>query len=732
VFRDPDDTKWIVFAVNGATYYTRPHNTAREIALPDGVTLDAAQRVEFVQANGALYMFRGTEEAPLRLNSVSQEAWQEIAQLDNDPEFLDQNPEDGTETIPAADWAVCLQNRLVLPNMALGRDVLSISDYFNVTRYQPTLESFRISQPDDEKVLSAFPVPTPDDTPSSALLVGKETQNFIVSGISGNLAGLARQDVTGDYGFSLRRAIWRVGRDIWGVVPKRGVFSLSQTSQNKWQGIDVPISQEIQPVFNRINWTYADQIRAVKVGNFSYIAVPLDDAIVQSGPPVFDPSDLANLAEGQSYDEGSWTVPTTPLTYYLWVPGNSQQLEYRQGLSLVGTVATASIPASGYLFQVPAGQFMVLRKASGSGPVTDKFYDLTPDKSDYPNIVEYASDVGDAQAAPYGRRRVVITHSQSGGVVFTGATLPLTRPTDLNTQAEVMGRTWVYAQFGFEPGDGTPKWYQVDGGDWPLVSAAEVAENDVPDEVVELLGTEPPPFLVPYSVPVANANNAILVYDHVNKAWAGYDTGVSVFDMFPFPVLGVERLLILTNQGFLGIYEEADLDHGPELLDDTIVGTARNEIEHTWATRGYALRSKLGRIRATDLAVQLQTFNPRYTLSARLDGVNETRTIADARTRDRRKYFRPHTKPRYVETNENDDHALPYREDYSVDYSGGVDRGSGINGGLKQEATEHYAPPKGSRGQFVVIEGSNDQGACDLHAVAIESKKVDRRKGTVV
>jgi len=508
VFKDPDDTKWIVFAANGATYYTRPNQTARAIALPAGVSL-SGQSLHFEQANGALYMFRvaasGVAAAPLRLREVTQD-WEEIAQLDNSPEYLAQNPSDGTAVIPNAAWAVCLQNRLILPNVSLGRDVLSVSDYYNVTRFQPTLESFRVSQPDDEAIFSAFEVPTPDDTPSSALLVGKENSIFVITGIAGNLSGLRRQTVTLAYGLKLRRAIWSVGRDVWFVVPGRGVCSLTQTEQNKWQGVDIPMSAmdtdhgrwtDITPVIDRINWNASSVIRGTHVGNFSYVAVPLD-----------------------------------------------------------------------------------------------------------------------------------------------GAT----------------------------------------------------------------------------------SNNAILVFDHVNKSWTPYDTGVSVFDFIPFAVNGLERLLIMTNSGYLGVYEEGDVDHTS--------GSASSAITHTWATRGYATRSTLGRIRATALHLQLKTRNPRYTLSAALDGVNESVTIASAKTKDRTKYYKPHTRPRWVATNANNDHATKFREDYSVDRTTGVNPGSnGIDPSLLQETTEHYRCGSAVRGQSIVFRGSNDQGVCELHGVMIESVKVDKKKG---
>lgn len=53
-------------------------------------------------------------------------------------------------------------------------------------------------------------------------------------------------------------------------------------------------------------------------------------------------------------------------------------------------------------------------------------------------------------------------------------------------------------------------------------------------------------------------NNAILVYDFLNQAWAGYDQsdGLIVKEMFLFPYNGQRRMFISTHEGFVKLYEE--------------------------------------------------------------------------------------------------------------------------------------------------------------------------------
>jgi hypothetical protein len=309
VFADPDDLKWIVYAAGGAVYYCGPGMAARSIALPAGVSI-AGETVEFVQAMDVLLMFRGTASNPLVLRAVT-DVWEEIVQKTNDPLFSEQNPDDGTDPIPPAEWALALQNRVILPNTTIGKDVFSVSDYFNFTRYQPTLASFRINQGDEQAVVAGYEVPTPDDTPSSAMLVFKENSVFIVSGIVGDLEGLALQTVTKEYSCANRKAIWRVGRDVWFVSAGRGVSSITQTAQNKLQGVDVPVSLDIQPLIARINWQAKAKMRGAKVGNFSYIAVPLDGSSANNALLVFDHLNQA----WAGYDNGVAVAELLPFTY---------------------------------------------------------------------------------------------------------------------------------------------------------------------------------------------------------------------------------------------------------------------------------------------------------------------------------------------------------------------------------------------------------------------------------
>lgn len=100
-------------------------------------------------------------------------------------------------------------------------------------------------------------------------------------------------------------------------------------------------------------------------------------------------------------------------------------------------------------------------------------------------------------------------------------------------------------------------------------------------------------------------------------------------------------------------------------------------VRHVRTTRAFRCDT-LDRKRFPWVSLNLRTFDPGFTLSCILDGVNEEFAIRTDRTKDNRKYFKPAGKARWDTTNVNADHGTPYREDYSVALSDDVSDGTDI------------------------------------------------------
>jgi len=192
---------------------------------------------------------------------------------------LDENDTDGTETIPNADTGVYFQNRLLIPH---SRDLVAVSDYLNYTRYQPVLSNFRINQGSEDKLVALMKY---DQT---TVICFKEHSVYEVKNIYGNLVDTFLDELTRTSGLIGKKAVITVGKDIWYLSDQRGVISLSVSESGKLQGLDVPISEPIQPLIDRINWKAATNAVAAYHQSRYYLAVPIDGAEKNNAVFVYD------------------------------------------------------------------------------------------------------------------------------------------------------------------------------------------------------------------------------------------------------------------------------------------------------------------------------------------------------------------------------------------------------------------------------------------------------------
>ena len=192
---------------------------------------------------------------------------------------LDENDTDGTESIPNADTGIYFQNRLLIPH---SRDLVAVSDYLNYTRYQPVLSNFRINQGSEDKLVALVKYD------QSTVICFKEHSVYAVRNIYGNLVDTYLDELTRTSGLIGKKAVTTVGKDVWYLSDQRGVVSLSVSESGKLQGLDVPISEAIQPLIDRINWKAATNAVAAYHNNRYYLAVPIDGAAKNNAVFVFD------------------------------------------------------------------------------------------------------------------------------------------------------------------------------------------------------------------------------------------------------------------------------------------------------------------------------------------------------------------------------------------------------------------------------------------------------------
>lgn len=145
------------------------------------------------------------------------------------------------------------------------------------------------------------------------------------------------------------------------------------------------------------------------------------------------------------------------------------------------------------------------------------------------------------------------------------------------------------------------------------------------------------------------------------------------------------------------------------------------DIADSVTTRAYLCRRQDFK-RFTTLAANIATWNPRYTITTKTQGVNNTVAYLPNVTRDVTKYFQPFDKPAYDVSNVNDDFQAPSRQDYSVTLPepDGVAMLSGIVPDISQESLDRAQVNE--RGLWMQLQINNAQGRLELIATAMESQ----------
>ena len=273
IFRDPLSTEHVLIAASDGVYATKEGNPS--VLLP-GVS-SITEDVEFVQCFNEVIMFRGDNLEPLAMSRLDV-GFVSISQTSSDTD-IDENEDDGTETIPNASTGLFFANRLLIPH---SKDLVAASDFLNYTRYQPVMSNFRINQGSEDELVSLVRIN------SSTIACFKTNSIYMVSNIYGNMADITLDEITREYGAVGKNSIVQVGDDVVFLSSKKGVTSLGVAQHGKVSAVDVPMSEPIQPLIDRINWNYASAAVAAYHNNRLYMAVPLDNSTYNNAVLIFD------------------------------------------------------------------------------------------------------------------------------------------------------------------------------------------------------------------------------------------------------------------------------------------------------------------------------------------------------------------------------------------------------------------------------------------------------------
>lgn len=277
-FSDPvSAVEWIIIVTANGVWKSRPGTTGTFVPIASGQS--TAEATDLIQTFNGMVMLRGPTLAPLRMETVDG-GFQPLPAADS-----------GKESIPVASSGIYFQNRLfVVDSRTDGQHVDSVwvSDFggaASVLQGDPIYNSFRINQGSADRLtgLAKF-----NDT---TLVAFKDRSVYVVSDIYGDNESVANNarlnEVTRQYGCIAPHSVVQVGADLWFLGNRRGVCSIRQTETNALQGVDVPVSRDIQPIIDRINWEYSSGVVAAVHDNHVYFAVPLDDSTTNNAVLVY-------------------------------------------------------------------------------------------------------------------------------------------------------------------------------------------------------------------------------------------------------------------------------------------------------------------------------------------------------------------------------------------------------------------------------------------------------------
>jgi hypothetical protein len=302
VFRDPTGFEHLLVAT-ATGVYTALEGNGSYLVSAHTITDDAT----FVQAFNVVLMFLGEDTAPLVMSDIDV-GFVSITQEASDI-VIDENDSDGTEEIPNAANALFSGNRIWIPH---HRDLVAVSDYLNYTRYARVMSTLRVNQGSEDKLVQLHKFD------ENTIIAFKEGSIYSIRNTYGNLVDMTLDEMTRSYGCISAKSVVTVGRDIW-FLDRSGVRSLGVTESGKVQGVDKPVSDAIQPVIDRINWSSATKAVAAYHNNRYFLAVPIDGATECNAILVYD----FQMNTWAGYDEGAaiggtltTAIDGTASTYY--------------------------------------------------------------------------------------------------------------------------------------------------------------------------------------------------------------------------------------------------------------------------------------------------------------------------------------------------------------------------------------------------------------------------------
>jgi hypothetical protein len=195
--------------------------------------------------------------------------------------------------MPAPSFGIIHQTRLVLPfdyttsgssgsatitNRGI-RDEVIFSDILDTDTYDQIYGQFRLNAGTSDFIVGFL------SFAEDKLVVFNRNSIHLISGTT-DPATATSQLITSEVGCVARKTITQIGNNIM-FLSDNGLYSVSFQDLYNLRGDDLPVSTNVEKTINRINKAHVSKAIGVYFENKYYLAVPLDDATINSSIIVY-------------------------------------------------------------------------------------------------------------------------------------------------------------------------------------------------------------------------------------------------------------------------------------------------------------------------------------------------------------------------------------------------------------------------------------------------------------
>lgn len=271
VYRNPNAEEVMLVATAGADYVwaLQIDQNWQKVYLDTGLDFDDIAQVEFTQAFEKVLLHQKPTAGGVTDNLI----WDGIA-----GNTFDVVTPSGAGTVTPDSWSSePFQNRVLFYRRRYPtvpwRDQFAMSDVLDPTQHDDILGVFRINAAESDWITRIW------GYYRGSIVVFKERSLHLLSNFTIDPLFAVQNMLTRRLGLAANKGVTEDGHDLLFISEPGGIFRLSEVIQEQIATEPRPVSKEIQPIIDRINWEGTREWGcAATLGDYAFFGVCLDDA----------------------------------------------------------------------------------------------------------------------------------------------------------------------------------------------------------------------------------------------------------------------------------------------------------------------------------------------------------------------------------------------------------------------------------------------------------------------